>query len=120
MDAVAGTGIDAFIGGVEAQQIPVDRRDALLIYRLVPLTGAAATLEVETGIEIGELAGWPAVPPHWVHVPNSLQLAGGGQQPSTLDGWSRYSRPHPGRLDASAAPAREWIAHVRALLGTAT
>jgi hypothetical protein len=112
-------GIEGFVAGLAAQEIGVERRGGLLVYKLVPISGAAAGSEVETGVAAADLTTWPSAPPHWVHAPNTVPLPGGGQQPSELDGWARYSRPHPGRIDAAAAPARVWVAHVRALLGTA-
>ena len=36
-----------------------------------------------------------------------------------LAGWCRYSRPHPGRIDAAPNPAQAWVAHVREFLGHA-
>lgn len=112
-------GPTGFRSGLEELDISVENRGALVVYRLVPLSGSMATKEVETGVEVSELDGWPTAPPHWVHVPDDVRIPGGSTQPSSLAGWSRYSRPHPGRLDASRAPTREWVAHVRALLGTA-
>jgi hypothetical protein len=113
----AETGVEGFIAGLQAQGIPVERRGGLIIYRLEPFTGAAAGREVETAVAADEATGWPTAPPHWLHAPDELCLPGG--QSSEQAGWSRYSRPHPGRLDASLAPSREWTAHVRAFLGTA-
>lgn len=114
-----GAGREGFRAGLDQLGIPIEERGPLIVYRLVPLSGSSSSTEVETGVEMAELDGWPTAPPHWIHVPNELQIPGGSQQASALAGWSRYSRPHPGRLDAARAPAREWIAHVRALLGTA-
>jgi hypothetical protein len=119
-DLVTKSGVDAFVSSIADQGIPIAHRGNLIVYRIVPFTGAAAMREVETGVEIGDVAGWPLTPPHWIHVPNGFQFPGGSQQPSVQDGWSRYSRPHPNRLDSSPVPGREWIAHVRAFLGTAT
>jgi hypothetical protein len=113
-------GVDRFIADLALQGIEAAARGGLVVYSIAPLAGAAAGVAVETGVEIAELAGWPITPPHWIHVPKALTIPGGGQQASELDGWSRYSRPHPERLDAASAPGRLWIAHVRGLLGTAT
>ena len=112
-------GVHGFIAALEEQGIPVERRGGLVVYRLEPLTGPAAGTEVETGIAVDELAGWPTTPPHWIHLPNSLSVSGGNGQPSEHPGWLRYSRPHPGRIDAAPAPGRAWVAHVRAFIGTA-
>jgi hypothetical protein len=113
-------GAAGFIAGLAAQNISCEELGGLVVYRVVPLDGASAGVEVETGVEAAELAGWSRTPPHWIHVPDSLTIPGGSQNASERSGWSRYSRPHPGRLDAASNPAREWVAHVRWLLGTAT
>jgi len=114
-------GIDGFIAGLEAQGIEAARRGEVLIYRVTALSGHHSGEEIETGIVAAELAGWPNVPPHWVHLPDSIELPGGSREVSGhIAGWSRYSRPCPGRFDASPAPARDWVAHVRRLLSSAT
>lgn len=111
------TGLDAFVSGLAAQGVETERRSILVVYRLEPLVGARAGTLVETGVVDGELSGWPTAPPHWIHVPNDLNIAGG--QGSPLAGWSSYSRPHPGRLDAAPNPTQAWVAHVREFLGHA-
>jgi hypothetical protein len=110
-------GLDGFVAGLDAQGIGAARRGDLLVYSVAPLVGARAGTPVETGVEASELSGWPTVPPHWIHVPTDLNIP--GSQPSALAGWSRYSRPHPGRIDAASNPANSWIAHVREFLGHA-
>jgi len=112
-----GAGLDRFEAELMQLGINAEQRDSLLVYNVVPTSGTSGGLETETGVEVPALDTWPQVPPHWIHAPNSLVIPGSNQQASSLAGWSRYSRPHPGRLDASAAPMREWIAHVRAVLG---
>ncbi len=114
-------GIDGFVAGLAAQGIETDRRGDLLIYRVTAVSGCHAGEAIETGLLVDELAGWPNVPPHWVHLPDTVELPGSSREVSGhIDGWSRYSRPCPGRPDASTAPARDWVAHVRGLLGSAT
>lgn len=114
-----GSGLDRFDAELKQFGIVGEQRDSLLVYRVVPTSGTSCGVETETGVELPAVETWPQVPPHWIHVPDSLLIPGSNQQPSSAAGWSRYSRPHPGRLDASAAPMREWIAHVRAVLGEA-
>jgi hypothetical protein len=111
------TGLDAFVAGLAAHGVTSGRSGGLVVYSVEPVVGAKAGHPVETGVAAAELGGWPTTPPHWIHVPNELNVP--GAQPSEVPGWSRYSRPHPGRLDASPAPTREWIAHVREFLGHA-
>jgi hypothetical protein len=113
----ARSGLPAFLAGLAAQGILTERRGNLVVYWLEPLVGGWAGKPVETGIAVGELDGWPTAPPHWIHVPEGLKIAGG--QASDLPGWFRYSRPHPGRVDAAPSPAQAWVAHVREFLGHA-
>lgn len=113
----SGTGLSAFVAGLAAQCIETETRGPLIVYRLEPLAGARAGQLVETGVAVGDLSGWPMTPPHWIHVPNDMNIPSG--QGSELPGWSRYSRPHPGRLDAAPNPAQAWVAHVREFLGHA-
>jgi hypothetical protein len=113
----AVAGLDGFVSGLAGQGIETVRRESLVVYRLEPVTGALAGECVETGVVVDELSGWPHTPPHWIHVPIALKIPGG--QGGSVAGWSRYSRPHPGRLDAAPSPAKVWIAHVREFLGHA-
>lgn len=113
----AAAGLDAFVAGLGALGIETTRQSSLVIYELEPFAGTHSGQSVQTGVELGELSGWPTTPVHWIHAPASLGIPGG--QPSPLAGWQRYSRPHPGRIDAAANPVREWIAHVREFLGHA-
>jgi hypothetical protein len=113
------TGVDRFVAQLALHGLKPQQHGGLIVYTVTPLNGVAAGRDVETGVEISELAGWPMTGPHWIHVPNALTIPGGSQQASEHAQWSKYSRPHPGRLDASSAPERAWVAHVRALLGTA-
>jgi hypothetical protein len=110
-------GLDAFVAGLDAQGIGAARRENLVVYSLEPVAGARAGTPVETGVEASELSGWPTTPPHWIHVPTDLNIP--GSQASVLAGWCRYSRPHPGRIDAAPNPAQAWVAHVREFLGHA-
>ena len=111
------TGLDAFVVGLDALGIETVRQGSLVVYRVEPLLGAQGGKPVETGVEASELSGWPTTPPHWIHVPTDLNIPGG--QASVLAGWCRYSRPHPGRIDAAPNPAQAWVAHVREFLGHA-
>jgi hypothetical protein len=119
MSAVSApsTGLDGFVAGLVAQGIETVRRGDLVVYRVEPLVGARAGTPVETGVEASDLSGWPMTPPHWIHVPTGLNIP--GSQASVLAGWCRYSRPHPGRIDAAPNPAQAWAAHVREFLSHA-
>jgi hypothetical protein len=112
------SGLAGFVAGLAARDIETERRGSLIVYRLEPLVGGRAGQPVETGVAVDELGGWSVTPPHWIHVPKELNIAGASQDSAEV-AWSRYSRPHPGRLDAAADPARAWVAHVREFLGHA-
>ena len=90
----------------------------LVIYRVTPIDGAHAGTEVETGVGLDELSSWPQVPPHWVHLPDSLRFSQTNTQPSPKSGWLMHSRQITGWGDA--LPAAGWASHVRAVLSEAT
>ena len=47
----------------------------LVIYDLEPVDGARAGMVVDTAVALDELARWPQVPPHWIHLPGDVTLA---------------------------------------------
>lgn len=62
---------------------------------------------------------FPTIPPHWVHLPDSIDLADGRKEASELGaGWAKWSRPHKRWIDGTN-PASQWLAHIRALLEAA-
>lgn len=99
----------AFVDGLRRLRADPEVRDGLVVYR-VDL--------VETAVEVAELAGWPMVPPHWIHLPAEVVLPATNSQQSTRPGWLRHSRQLLG-WGSDADPARAWVAHVRGVLATA-
>ena len=89
----------------------------LVIYRVTPIDGARAGTELETGVGLDELSGWAQVPPHWVHLPDSVRFSQTNTQPSPKSGWLMHSRQITGWGDAP--PAAGWASHVRAVLSEA-
>ena len=82
-----------------------------------PLGPLAGTL-VEVGAD--PPSDFPRVPPHWVHLPEEIELPGGKRQASELGaGWSKWSRQHP-RWRSDLAASSQWLAHVRSLLTEAS
>ena len=86
---------------------------------------------VHVNVPMGPLAGstvaagadppqdFPRVPPHWLHLPEHVELPGGGKNASELGaGWAKWSRPHK-RWQGGESAASQWIAQVRVLLSTA-
>lgn len=90
----------------------------LVIYRIEPVEGAHAGAAVETGVGADELAAWPQVPPHWVHLPADIAFSRTNRQASPKQGWLMHSRQLNGWGDAP--PGRCWAGHVRAVIGEAT
>lgn len=88
-------------------------------YTVVPAAGRHAGQEVETGVSVSELQGWPAVPPHWIHLNEEVTFA--HTNTDTLDcepGWRRHSR-ETGPWTMTRKPILVWISHVRGIIGQA-
>ncbi len=113
---VAGAG--GFAAGLRECGLDPVTQDGVVRFQAVPVTGAFAGATVDCGVAVEDLAGWPAVPPHWLHLPSTVHFARTNSQPSPLPGWLRHSRPASGwGNDASPVPA--YLAHVRGILGEA-
>jgi hypothetical protein len=120
MAAVATTaGVDGFIAGLRAFGIAAAAdaaADTGIVVFTVVATGRSGTLTTHTGVAIAELAAWPAVPPHWVHFPATVQFTNTNiSLEETLPGWVRHSRQVNGWGDAKE-PAQAWLAHLRRVL----
>jgi len=111
------TGLQAFVDTVTVAGLQVEVRDPIVLVLVdVPL-GRHAGAEIWVGADPPQ--EFPAIPPHWVHLPESIDLADGGKQASELGaGWAKWSRPHKRWVDC-AAPGAQWLAHTRALLAQA-
>lgn len=95
-------------------------RDGVVIYRVVPATGPLVGQDIPTGVSVDELQGWPAVPPHWIHLVQKVQFASTNiDLQGALEGWQCHSRDI-GQWDMSRRPILNWISHVRGVLGHAT
>ena len=111
-------GLHAFAEAMAATGRNTERRDPIVLVLVDVPFGLHAASEVWVGAD--PPADFPTIPPHWVHLPDGIELAGGGKQPSELgDGWAKWSRPHK-RWTDGRSPASQWLAHARALLGAAT
>ena len=89
----------------------------LVLYSLEPVEGARAGTVVDTAVAADELARWPQVPPHWIHLPGAVTLARTNSRPSPRSGWTMHSRQVAswGNDDPGVA----WASHVRGVLGEA-
>jgi hypothetical protein len=112
-------GIDGFIAGLAECGITTVVHHGVVTFAVTPIDGAHAGLEVEVGVCTEELGGWPAVPPHWVHLPGTITFTATNSQPSTIPGWLKHSRGTANWGDATHA-AQAYVAHLRAIVGDAT
>jgi len=90
----------------------------LIIYRIEPVDGVHAGHSVVTGVETAEVGRWPLVPPHWIHLPSTIQFAHTNSQPSPKTDWTRHSR-QISRWGQDADPVVGWAGHVRSVIGAA-
>lgn len=112
-------GVAGFIADLEeAGHQPIVCGDVVR-YHIVPATGSRAGQDVLTGVSVSELQGWPAAPPHWIHLQADLNIG-----PTNVDttgcptGWRRHSRD-TGPWNLTRKPIHIWISHVRGVLGQA-
>lgn len=91
----------------------------LVSYQIEPVDGTYAGVIVSTAVETAELARWPLVPPHWIHLPNTIVFSHTNSQHSTRPGWTKHSRQIK-RWGLDPNPAIGWAAHVRSVIGAAT
>jgi len=111
-------GIQAFVEAMTAAGRTVDVRGAIVLVLVDVPMGRHADTEVWVGEDPPQ--DFPTIPPHWVHLPDSITLADGGKQASELGaGWAKWSRPHKRWVDG-VGPASQWLAHARALLAKAS
>lgn len=91
-----------------------------ILYNVTPINGALGGQVVTTGVSISEVESWPAVPPHWIHLPDSVRF-----EQTNIDstdcapGFVRHSRDY-NYTDTSMHPARAWLSHVRGFVSIAT
>lgn len=112
-------GVDGFVNGLRRCGLEPIVEAGVVTFTVEALTGAHAGRTVSTGVSIDELAGWPAIPPHWVHFPGDITFSRSNTQGSSIPSWLKHSRQIAGWGNA-AEPAQAWISHVRAVLGEAT
>ena len=95
------------------------RLDAgLIICCFTPVEGARAGDSIELGVSVDELAPWPQVPPHWIHLSSDIRFLRTNSRPSSRSGWLMHSRNIAGWGDAE--PAAGWTSHLQAVLSEAT
>jgi hypothetical protein len=111
-------GIQSFVDAMTRAGRKVEVRDPIVLVLVDAPLGCHAGTEVWVGADPPQ--DFPTIPPHWVHLADSIELAQGGKQASELGaGWAKWSRPHK-RWTDGVSPASQWLAHARALLEAAT
>ncbi|MBC2586915.1 hypothetical protein [Rhodococcus aetherivorans] len=112
-------GVARFIADLADEGHEPARCGDVVRYRVIPASGRYAGVQLETGVSVCELQGWPTVPPHWIHLPDEVGFAHTNVDvQNCLPGWQRHSRDTgPWRMDRK--PILVWIAHVRGVLGQA-
>lgn len=108
-----------FIDDMTAAGAPAHSDGPRILYAVPAVSGALVGQMVPTGVSMSEVQSWPAVPPHWIHLPESVQFAETNMDDTDcLPGWKRHSRDYT-YTDMSIAPARAWLGHVRGLVSIA-
>jgi hypothetical protein len=108
----------AFIAGAAECGIDAVAGDDVVTLAVTPITGSHAGLPMQVGVALDELTGWPAVPPHWIHMPEDITFEHTNAQQSTVAGWKKHSRGTPGWGNAEH-PAQAYLSHLRSVLGEA-
>ena len=94
------TGVQGFIHALTQLVLDPKVEAGLVLYRIIPVDGAHAGIEVETGVTADELGPWPQAPPHWVHLPSGIAFPETNSRASTKPGWLKHSRDIIGWGDA--------------------
>jgi hypothetical protein len=111
-------GLDGFVETMTQLGLCPRVEAGLVIYGIEPVDGFRAGAVVETGVAVEELVRWPLVPPHWIHLPDTLQLARTNSQPSARAGWQMHSRQIK-EWGHERSPGASWASHVRGVLSEA-
>ena len=90
-----------------------------ILYSVTAIGGALAGQTITTGVSVSEVESWPAIPPHWIHLPASVEFEQTNMdETDCLPGWKRHSREY-GYADMSVPPALAWLRHVRGFVSIA-
>jgi len=108
-----------FISDMTAAGAPARADGPRIIYSVTAVGGGLAGQTVTTGVSVSEVQSWPAVPPHWIHLPASIEFDQTNMdETDCLPGWKRHSRDYS-YTDMSVPPARAWLSHVRGFVSIA-
>ncbi|MFT4259513.1 hypothetical protein [Microbacterium sp.] len=116
MAAEQSAPVAAFIADLAEHGMHAEVQGPAVVYSVYAVAGALAGTEVPTAVSTSELAGWPAVPPHWLHFENTVRFATTNTDANEcLDGWLRHSRDI-GAWSTDRPPIVNWFAHVRGVI----
>jgi hypothetical protein len=118
MTGAPDTGLEGFLASLRCCGVEAVVEAGVVAFAVELMAGARAGTAVPTGVGVDELAGWPAVPPHWVHFPDDVRFPASNMQASSRAGWTKHSR-NIQRWGNAAEPAQAWLAHVRTVAGEA-
>ncbi|WP_149408126.1 hypothetical protein [Rhodococcus sp. ANT_H53B] len=115
-DPEPGTPARRFMDDMAAAGALVHAEEGRLMFEVDAVGGAMAGHRVTTGVSVSEVQNWPQIPPHWVHLPDTVVFTEtNSDEQDCPPGWKRHSRDF-GEVDTSVPLALAWIRHVRGLL----
>lgn len=112
---VAEKGVAGFVAGLRRLGITSVIESGVVRFSVEIVGGARCGQVIASGVGVDELANWPALPPHWVHLPGDIAFRHTNAQASSVAGWLKHSRDIKNWNNASD-PVQAWGAHVRAIL----
>ena len=91
-----------------------------ILYEVKAVSGALSGQLVTTGVSVTEVQSWPMVPPHWIHLPDSVMFEATNMDDTDCPpGWKRHSRDFA-FTNMNMPPALSWLRHVRGFISIAT
>lgn len=108
-----------FIIDMTAVGAPARADGPRILYEVVAVGGALNGQTVTTGVSVSEVQSWPMVPPHWIHLPDSITFTETNiDEVDCQPAWKRHSREYSNN-DTSVPPALSWLRHVRGFISVA-
>lgn len=108
-----------FIDDMTAAGAPAWDDGPRILYNVTAVGGSLAGDTVTTGVSVSEVQSWPMVPPHWIHLPDSVTFSETNKDSTDCPpGWVRHSRDFS-YTDMAMPPALAWLRHVRGFLSIA-
>lgn len=111
---------EQFISDLTAAGAPARIDGERILYEVLAVGGALNGQTVTTGVSVSEVQSWPMVPPHWMHLCDSVAFeTTNADDTDCPPGWKRHSREFS-FTDTSMPPALAWLRHVRGFISNAT